>query len=327
MPNLSVLLSLFTGLTIVQGHGFLKRPAQRSYVWREGLNPSLNKYYNHMALNCGTAGRQYNKNGGKCGTCGDPYDEAQPRAHELGGTFGSGYISPNAVYTQGQVIPTVVDITANHKGWFEFRVCKVTDNNPVTQNCLDQNLLKLDNGDTRYDLAGNIRGDIPIGVKLPEDLSCDHCVLQWYWLTGNSHRNKETFINCADITIQPTSNQPPSPTTTTTKTTTTTAVPVTSNLPTTTLPPIMTCYPGQSNVCRWIGPNNGLFTKDQMDGFCVNASEAVDPYLQMNCRCSCDWPTVPGDCSGISNTWDIIPNPDPFCAATCGQCPTAHCRC
>ena len=38
--------------------------------------------------------------------------------------------------------------------------------------------------------------------KLPDNISCPRCVLQWYYQTGNSvDGNAEGFWNCADITI------------------------------------------------------------------------------------------------------------------------------
>ncbi|XP_033754405.1 uncharacterized protein LOC117337502 [Pecten maximus] len=322
MSNLYPILALLAVLTLVRGHGYLKAPYQRSSVWREGDN-SEDKNYNDMEVNCGGAGKQHGQNGGKCGTCGDAYDGV--REHELGGKYGTGYISPNAVYIQGQVMPVVVDITANHKGWFEFRICEAVDNNtPVTQSCLDQHLLTLDNGGTQYNLAGNVKDDISIGVHLPPDLSCDHCVLQWWWETGNSHTNKETFVNCADVAIRATGTRPtPSPTTTTTTTAAATTTPVIS---TTTLPPITTCYPGQSRVCRWVAASTPS-VQDQLDAVCVGMSQAPDANFEKNCRCDCEWSTVPVDCGGIPRTWERIPNPDPFCAANCGLCPTSHCRC
>ncbi|XP_021344916.1 uncharacterized protein LOC110444888 [Mizuhopecten yessoensis] len=321
MSYWAVLLSLLALLTTVRGHGFLKRPAQRSTVWREGLNPALVKNYNDMGVNCGGAGRQYSEtNDGRCGTCGDAFDGT--RDHELGGKYGSGYISPNAVYTQGQVIPAVVDITANHKGWFEFRICPAKNNyTPVTKECLESNVLTLDGGSTRYILHSATKGDIAINVHLPDDLSCDHCVLQWYWKAGNSNKNQETFVNCADVTINALAVQPsPSPTTTSTA-----AMPNSSTLPTTTLPSTMACYPGQSRVCRWTGPDNPMMNQSQLDAFCASTSSGA--FFEMNCRCGCEWSMVPGDCTGIQRTWENIPNADPFCAANCGQCPTSHCRC
>ena len=62
-------------------------------------------------------------------------------------------------------------------------------------------------------------------VKLPDDLSCSNCVLQWWWNVGNNwgcdntgcgkgKGRQESFVNCADIKINPSSEiltKPPVP--------------------------------------------------------------------------------------------------------------------
>ena len=43
------------------------------------------------------------------------------------------------VYKQGQTINVLVEVTANHFGWFEFRLCPNNDpKKPITQQCLDR---------------------------------------------------------------------------------------------------------------------------------------------------------------------------------------------
>lgn len=87
--------------------------------------------------------------GGKCGICGDPYNQPQPRDHEAGGKYASGIITRQ--YTVGQLIDVDVEITANHKGWFEFRICPNNDvKKAATQTCFDKYLLKFANNATRY---------------------------------------------------------------------------------------------------------------------------------------------------------------------------------
>ena len=101
---------------------------------------------------------QWRLNKGRCGVCGDPWDAPGPRSQEGGGTFGRGVIvrrsslrcdcsqlfsysnvsSPVVIvrvavtccyrYSIGQRISVAADITANHKGYFEFRLCP--HNNP-----------------------------------------------------------------------------------------------------------------------------------------------------------------------------------------------------
>ena len=118
-----------------------------------------------------------------CGVCGDPYDQPQPRDNEAGGPYGNGIITRQ--YQQGQTIQVTVDLTAQHKGWFEFRICPT--NNPktiATHACLDQYLLPLSDGSgTR--LNGIAASQIyVVSLTLPADLTCSQCVLQWKYHTG-----------------------------------------------------------------------------------------------------------------------------------------------
>lgn len=91
---------------------------------------------------------QWMLSGGKCGICGDPYNQKQPRDHEAGGKYASGIITRH--YTESQQIDVDVEITANHKGWFEFRICPNNDvKKAATQTCFDKYLLKFANNATR----------------------------------------------------------------------------------------------------------------------------------------------------------------------------------
>lgn len=65
----------------------------------------------------------------------------QPRPHEAGGKYGQGVIVRK--YKTGSVFTIRVELTANHKGFFEFRLCP--NNAPkkvASQQCLDKYLLK-----------------------------------------------------------------------------------------------------------------------------------------------------------------------------------------
>lgn len=58
----------------------------------------------------------------------------QPRAHEAGGTYGTGTLVRK--YLTGTAITIRVELTANHRGYFEFRLCPVNDNRvDATQVC------------------------------------------------------------------------------------------------------------------------------------------------------------------------------------------------
>ena len=94
-----------------------------------------------LQTNCGGYDRHQNQNGGKCGICGDAWDEASPRKGEGGGKFGRGVIVRR--FRPGETIKISVDITANHQGYFQFRVCPHNKPGwPASQACLDRYVLR-----------------------------------------------------------------------------------------------------------------------------------------------------------------------------------------
>ena len=74
---------------------------------------------------------------GKCGICGDSYDLLK-RDHEApGGKYANGIIVRD--YYSGESIKVVVDVTANHYGYFTFKLCP--NNNILqdpTQECFNR---------------------------------------------------------------------------------------------------------------------------------------------------------------------------------------------
>eukprot|EP00039_Didymoeca_costata_P032197 m.37038 g.37038 ORF g.37038 m.37038 type:complete len:975 (+) comp9235_c0_seq1:305-3229(+) len=133
--------------------------------------------------------------------------------------------SPTTTYVKGQVVEFEVVITAHHAGHFEFAVCDIDDGNQFSQTCLNQNILERveDSNDVspidsnypgRYYLEPinqclidkrNISGAmdpndtidhvfqqfgsalrVRMKYKLPENMTCSHCVLQWWWVSANS---------------------------------------------------------------------------------------------------------------------------------------------
>ncbi|KZS12834.1 Uncharacterized protein APZ42_022080 [Daphnia magna] len=124
------LIKIFTILTamvsLANGHGRLRDPPSRSSAWRDGFKVPPD--YNDTEGFCGGYERQWLVNKGKCGVCGDPFDEIIKPHEAPGGAFATGTIT--RTYTEGQVIPVKIDITALHKGYYEFKLCP---NNNVRQ--------------------------------------------------------------------------------------------------------------------------------------------------------------------------------------------------
>eukprot|EP00918_Siedleckia_nematoides_P023786 GHVU01051336.1.p1 GENE.GHVU01051336.1~~GHVU01051336.1.p1 ORF type:complete len:285 (-),score=6.29 GHVU01051336.1:129-983(-) len=206
MKNICTLMVV---VAVVAGHGRLREPPSRSSMWRDGYNTPKN--YNDNQLYCGGFQNQQN-HGGKCGICGDPFQG--PRENEAGGKYATGVITRS--YNEGDVIEVKVEITANHEGWFEFRVCPNNDiTRPASQACLNSYLLhQADGSGTRYQL-GSSQGFITYNLKLPEGLTCSQCVLQWKYHTGNRWDDgctgcgAQEFYGCSDIDIS--SSRPPTP--------------------------------------------------------------------------------------------------------------------
>lgn len=55
----------------------------------------------------------------------------------------------------------------------------------VDQHCLDKYLLRLTNGTAQY-YPGSGNKEFDAVYKLPDDLTCSHCVFQWRYIAGNN---------------------------------------------------------------------------------------------------------------------------------------------
>ncbi|XP_064596497.1 uncharacterized protein LOC135463108 [Liolophura sinensis] len=207
-------------LSGVKGHGRLMSPPSRASLWRDPRYKTLASAlqiqdYNDMGMNCGGFWRQWGLNGGKCGICGDPWD-VPDKPHEFpNGKYAKGIIVDK--FKSGDIMPVKVQLTANHRGWFEFRLCPHNDNtSEATQECLDQHVLKIAGGSsTRTTVYSNIY-NYNIQLQLPNDLTCERCVFQWKYQTGNSWGvdpitkngclgcgiKHEQFYACSDIAIE-----------------------------------------------------------------------------------------------------------------------------
>lgn len=156
---------------------------------------------------------QYEQSAGKCGVCGDPWNG--PRDNEEGGKYSNGIIVRS--YESGEVISVTVQLTASHKGYFEFKLCpKDNPRKRTTQECLDKYPLQLADGTgTRYNIPNkNGYQLLTVKLRLPEDVTCRDCTFQWKYNAGNSWGadsgggrgclgcgNQEQFYGCADIAI------------------------------------------------------------------------------------------------------------------------------
>lgn len=134
---------------------------------------------------------------GKCGLCGDPWFDKRPRPHEIGGTYDKKIIGRK--YTTGQVIDVRIDFTVNHYGTSELRLCAV--DSTVThemQECFNKFPLYLE-GQSVYQFkipTQTLKNEtINYRVHLPENVSCQRCVIQWTYYGGIKLRSNSFLLH------------------------------------------------------------------------------------------------------------------------------------
>ena len=170
------------------------------------------KQFADNELNCGGFNAQWDKHGSKCGVCGDEHNKANLKYVYPGLFAKDGLIAKT--YKEGEKIQVTIEITSNHQGFFRLTVSKL-ERRPITQEQLAHVLLQPD-GSNKWQLHSSANGKYHIKLVLPKGLTCDHCVLQWWWTVGNNWgcdeqgncgvglgKKQETFVNCSDIKITP----------------------------------------------------------------------------------------------------------------------------
>ncbi|XP_071054013.1 uncharacterized protein [Onthophagus taurus] len=207
MLILSLSLILLGVIFQVEGHGMMLNPPGRSSVWRcfEGFPVNWDDNQNY----CG--GLTFMVNNGGCGICGDRIIDDHPQDNENTGKFGRGKVVSQ--YKSGQTIDVSVTLTTNHKGSFEYSLCKLLNSSTYEsrEDCFE--LLTLEDGSTSFEVVLGYN-QFENRVRLPEGLVCERCVLRWHYVSGNNWGHcedgsfaqgcgpQETFRSCADISIQ-----------------------------------------------------------------------------------------------------------------------------
>eukprot|EP00096_Caligus_rogercresseyi_P011477 TRINITY_DN4517_c0_g1_i1.p1 TRINITY_DN4517_c0_g1~~TRINITY_DN4517_c0_g1_i1.p1 ORF type:complete len:309 (-),score=34.13 TRINITY_DN4517_c0_g1_i1:64-951(-) len=292
-------------LVNVSGHGRFIEPPSRASMWRHGFkNP---RDYNDNEGFCGGLAKMIQLGG--CGICGDAIDIDQPRPHETGGRYGNGIIV--RAYNAGSIIDVTAQITANHRGYFTFRICP-SNNKQVDpdQDCFDNNVLKVypEMTDT-YVLPDRETRDYNIKLQLPSGMTCSHCIIQWSYTAGNNWGvcedgtqglgcgTQEMFRACSDVSIQagggvvvpPTTSRPnPSPTTNaaspTPRPTSTSTKGQSTNGPKRTSPTTSSPSGGGARKCTAVG----IWAKiNGMTAWCAMVCNAPVPYCPSS-HCACN---------------------------------------
>lgn len=164
----------------------------------------------------------FDRSATRAGLCGDPKGSNH---HMLGGDFmPSRYSTVPMVahYKTSSHVDFVAEIDTNHNGYFEFFLCNLDacQTSDIEPKCFKQghchHLKRVPHPDCQdksrntYYECGPIDTEYPgrwyvpcrntghVGIhivggpsgtmryKLPQGLSCKHCVIQWYWATANS---------------------------------------------------------------------------------------------------------------------------------------------
>ncbi|XP_050736040.1 uncharacterized protein LOC127008281 [Eriocheir sinensis] len=198
-----VLVLSFAALLLPQsqGHMSLQEPPARNVLWRMGfshLPPQPNDDY----LICAQRPRA------PCPPCGDSAEVPRPRPYEGGGKYATGTIGRK--YTMGQKIKVQVNVTKNHGGTLEFKLCPHNNpNKPVDQRCLDQYPLEVVGTRSRsvplsapHNAPYYSQEMVNVELKLPTGISCDQCVLQMTNTAEEFKPKTVMFRNCADIAIE-----------------------------------------------------------------------------------------------------------------------------
>jgi len=206
MPSRTIFSLLFVLLSsvviLVSGHGYISSPLGRASVWRNtawssctGVSPD----YDDNGVRGGgpsvvSQGNTLRWPYGLHGACGDEYG-ANPALFQDGGSWAFKGVYA-ADLRSGSTVALQVTITAYHMGYFEFALCKLDGlGHDVTEECLAENVLACAPGDVRcigtryYPAAAGSYGSTSIysiNVVLPATLTCEHCVLRWHYITGNS---------------------------------------------------------------------------------------------------------------------------------------------
>ncbi|KAK6168235.1 hypothetical protein SNE40_022103 [Patella caerulea] len=347
---LHIVLVILVLVHQTNGHGRLVDPPSRASMFRLGYNTPPD--YNDNQGFCGGKARQQ-RNNGQCGVCGDPWDAAV-KPHEAGGIYATGQIV--RTYKTGALITANVQITANHMGYFEFRLCVNNDvTKPATHECLNKHLLELGDGTGTKFYIDKKSGYKKVPLSLPEGVVCSQCVFQWRYHVANSWGTdpngtscigcgpQEEFYACADIAIVSDGRVTESPVDSFTDST---KSPVASFTDPTKSPVASVTDPTKSRVGIVMVPIEILTRQPQAYKNCHATgvfanTQAYNNWCATNCAlgacpdylCSCEDGSDEDDapyvleCNSHGNFKSN--DMDKWCETNCqlGFCPNTHCTC
>lgn len=178
-------------------HGYLSSPRARNYIayedmkWWDANENDPEPESDPYSLNRGGTAAQC---GMRNGVGGKNYDLPK---NALGGLMKA---NVQECYEEGSIIDINVVLTAYHGGHFEFYACPITHGEVPTESCFKdhplefvQDLLNNAHKDPHYPVRAYIHGlsSMTLGefrykYKLPDNLTGELVLIQWYYITGNS---------------------------------------------------------------------------------------------------------------------------------------------
>lgn len=81
-------------------------------------------------------------------------------------------------------MPVGAMLTANHLGYFKFSLCPIDVWGEESEECFAAYPLKLTNGEDNIPVPTSEVGWYNGTLRLPADVTCRHCVIQWTYVTG-----------------------------------------------------------------------------------------------------------------------------------------------
>ena len=80
-----------------------------------------------------------------------------------------------------------MELTANHMGYFEFRLCPQNrPGMPAAAACLARHLLQQSDGSGPRYRPGPGTRVFTLYLQLPRNLTCQQCVFQWRYVAANN---------------------------------------------------------------------------------------------------------------------------------------------
>ena len=125
------------------------------------------------------------------------------------------YGEVQARYQPGDTIEVEWVLTVQHYGRYSFRICPYIGDTATAadEQCFLDHVLLSPSGQAWIDIGSTWNSTIKDTLVLPDDFTCEHCLLSWRW---DSLYTPEIWGNCADIQIgsgpwDPPGTRPPTP--------------------------------------------------------------------------------------------------------------------